>query len=535
VAHRKTRALRAARLAGLLAVAAASGAEAQVAPPAVPQIPQAGGGQAAPGLAAAAGGPAGAPAFGLAATVHASESYVSNAQGTATGSQDDFISTLGFGISSYDHTRRVTFDLNYAFDAQFYARGSQPTQITNHLSALAVVQAIPDYLTIAANAFATPVILSNAGILTAGNRVVANGYTNSFGYSVEPDLRFRLGDFATSNTVASYGSTFFSNPNGSAPGPIIPGVTGAEDINYRFATQTFASGPFFERFSWSAMGTINETKRKQGLLSEKRGTGSLAYAFSHEFTLLGSVGYQAVTASVPLTNKISGLTYYGGFTFTQGDRLSLTAEAGRSFNEPSYIGSLRYNLTPRSSIVGSLTDVVTTPEAQLLNTQTNPTPTPGGTPAPPGSVNPQPPGTLFNQNITRYQTLDLSFQENMERNQAAITFYATRQTFLSGTFVGPQTTESWGGLLSYSRNISPRTTGTLSSSYGVTEELGGHAGIFTMNGQITYNLSPRMNVFFSANYVDRQSSASLSAVSPQFTGSLSDYQITIGLTRTLLP
>jgi hypothetical protein len=44
-----------------------------------------------------------------------------------------------------------------------------------------------------------------------------------------------------------------------------------------------------------------------------------------------------------------------------------------------------------------------------------------------------------------------------------------------------------------------------------------------------------MNVFFSANYLDRQSSASLTALSPQFTGSLSDYQIMVGISRTLLP
>jgi hypothetical protein len=499
---------------GLLAACAASAVQAQVVPPVGPP-----------------------PAFGLTAAVNASESYVSNASGLAAGSQSDFISTIGFSAGMHDHTRRVTFDLNYALDADFYARDSQRTQITNHLFALGIVEAIPDYLTIKATAFATPVLLSNAGIVTAGNRVVANGYSNSFGYTIGPELRFRLGDFASSNTVATYGSTFFANPNGSTPGVIIPGVAGAEDTNYRSAAQSISSGQYFGRFNWSATGQFNETKRKQGLLSQKSGTGRLAYAFNHEFTVLGSLGYQAVTASVPLTGKISGLTVYGGFSWTQGDRFSLTAEAGRSFNQPSYIGSLRYNLTPRTTIVGSLTDVVTTPEAQLLNGQTSPPPPPpNGTPAPPpGGPNPQSPGSPFNQNISRYQTLNLSFQENMERNQAALNFYATRQTILSGIFLGPATTESWGGQITYSRNLSPRMTGTAGGSYDITQELGGEARTFRVNGQISYNLSPRMNAFLETDYVDRHSSASLTAVSPQLTGSLNDYRIMVGISRVLLP
>jgi uncharacterized protein (PEP-CTERM system associated) len=485
------------------------------------------------------------PSFDWGAYVGASESYVSNGAGIAGGSKSDFLSTLTLGAYIHDRSRLLSLDANYSFGADFYARGTSATQIYNNLQLVGALQAIPDYLTINAKAFASPTIISNIGIATAGNRVVANGYTNSYGYTLEPDLRLRFGSFANSETIAIYGSTFFSRPAGTAPIVPIPGLFGPENTNTRGAIQTFRSGEDFDRLNWSIAGQYEETKRKQGLFSDKSGVGTARYAISHEFSLLATIGYDAITNTVPLSRNLSGLVALGGFALTFGENFSLQVEAGRKYNDASFEGSLRYNLTPRTSIVGSAADTVSTPEGQLLNSLTNLTATPtgtltstqsllgDGTPSLLAGFDPLAIGNLsFDQNIARYQTVSLSFLEDLDRNHAALSVYGTRRTILSGIFLGPPTTNSWGTRMSFSRNLNPLLLGTIDGTYQVDQELGGTARTFEVGAELSYAVTRNTQFYFQTNYLDRQSSAALRALSP-LTGSLSDYKITIGVNHTL--
>lgn len=486
------------------------------------------------------------PPFDFGAFVGASESYVSNGSGLAGGSKSDFVSTLTFGAFIHDRSRLLSLDANYSFGVDFYARGTNATQIYNNLQLVGALQAIPDYLTINAKAFASPTIISNIGLATAGNRVVANGYTNSYGFTLEPDLKLRFGTFANSESIAIYGSTFFSRPAGTPPIPPIPGLAGPENTNTRGFIQTFTSGEDFARFNWSIAGQFEETKRKQGLFSDKSGVGTARYALSREFSLLATVGYDAVTNTVPLSRNLSGLVVLGGFALTFGERFSLQVQAGRKYNDGSYTGSLRYNLTPRTSIIGSATDTVSTPEGQLLDSLTNLTATPSGTLTSTQSLlgdgtygstlagfDPLAIGNLsFDQNIARYQSVSLSFLEDLDRNHAALSAYATRRTILSGIFLGPPVTNSWGTRISFSRNLNPLLIGTIDGTYQVDQELGGTARTFEAGAGLSYAFSRKMQFYFQANYLDRESSAALIALSP-LAGTLSDYKITIGVNRTL--
>ncbi len=491
------------------------------------------------------GSVAAVPSFDWGGSVSASEAYTSNASGISGADRSDFISTLGFSAFVHEHSRRVVFDANYSFGADFYARGTNATQITNNLEAVGAIAAIPDYLNINARAFAAPIVTSNLGVVTAGNRVVPNGFKNSYGYYVEPDLKFRLGHFATSETTATYGSEYFTNPAGTVAITPIPGLAGPQDTTTRTLTETFSSGEDFDRFNWIVIGDFSESDRKQGLLSEKAGIANLRYAFTHEFSLLATVGYDAVTNTTPLTRNISGLVAMGGIGLTFGEDFSFQAEAGRKYNDMSYLGSLRYNLSPRTSIVAALNDSVSTPEGQLLDSLSNLTSTASGalttsdsilgdgTPASLSSFNPNAFGTLnFNQNITRFQTASLSFMEDFERNHASLTLFGSRQTILSGIFLGPPRTTSWGGNITLSRDISELTLASLGSTYSVNQQLGGTARTISATASVKYAMSRAMNVYLQGDYVDRQSSASLIALSP-FTGSLTDYRITIGISRTL--
>ena len=235
----------------------------------------------------------------------------------------------------------------------------------------------------------------------------------------------------------------------------------------------------------------------------------------------------------------------GGLAVTLGQAFSFEGEAGEKYNKASFIGALTYCLSPKSSIVGSANDSISTPEGQLQSGLTSLTSTASGqlsssdsllcngTPASLASSSPQSLGNLsFDQNISRYQSLSLAFLQDFDRNHAAISFYATRRTILQAVLVGPSRTDTWGGEVSLSRDLTPILKGTLSGGYYVDQELGGTARNVTASAELHYAITREMNIFLQGYYLDRQSSAALTALSP-FTGSLSDYRITVGLSRTL--
>jgi hypothetical protein len=309
-------------------------------------------------------------------------------------------------------------------------------------------------------------------------------------------------------------------------------------------TQRFTSGEDFERLSWNAIGAFVETKRKQSLLSDKEGSSTLKYSFSHEFALLATVGYDAINNSTPLARNVSGLIAMGGFSLTLGPDLDLKVEVGEKFRDISYLGTLRYNLSPSASIVGSANDSITTPEGQLLDNLNNLIGTPNGEltsdqnllgngePALLSNFDFQALGNLtFDQNISRYQSLQLAFLEDFERNHIDVSAFGYRRTFLSGVLIGPTRSDSWGARVKYSRDITPVLDGSVQGSYIVNQELGGIARIFTAGAEARYSMTREMKLSFRGDYVDRHSSTVLQNLSP-FTGSLSDYRLTLYLSRT---
>lgn len=484
------------------------------------------------------------PAFDFYGAVHAAESYVNNASGLPGGSRSDFLSSVGLSAHVRDLTSRVTLSADYTFNADFYAEGRQPTQFTNSLLALGDLDAIPEYLTIGAKAFATPVVTSDLGVITAGNRVVANGFRSSYGYFVQPVLKFRIGNFADSQTMPLYGGSYFTRPTGSTPVPVIPGITGPEDTTTRGVTQRFTSGDDFDRLTWNVIGAFVETKRKQGLLSDKAGSSTFKYAISHEFSLLATGGYEAISDTKPLAHNVSGLIAMGGFALTLGPDFDLEIEVGQKYRDISYLGSLRYSWSPTATIVGSANDSITTPEGQLLDTLNNLISTPNGdltskydvfdNGAPPllSTFDFQALGNLsFDQNISRYQTLYLTWFEDLERNHFNLSVFGTRRTFLSGVLVGPPRTTSYGSRIGFSRDITPLLLGTLRGAYTTSQELGGSARIFSAGGELRYSLTREMQISFRGDYLDRHSSRELVALSP-FTGSLSDYRFTLYVSHT---
>jgi uncharacterized protein (PEP-CTERM system associated) len=486
------------------------------------------------------------PGFTLDAQVNLSETYTTNASGTSSlGNQDDWVTQAGIRLDTHEHSRRVSVDASYYGQVFYYAKDSQSTQFTNDLQLLGTVIAIPDYLNFVGRAFAQPVVISNSAFSTGNGIVSPDGYRNSYGYSIGPDITFKLGDFASSDTLATYGGAYFTNPNGINSAVLIPGVSGPENTTMRSVNETLKSGPDFTRLQWTAVALFNETDRAQGLFAEKTGMVTLQYAINHEFALLGTGGYDKISNTTPLTKDVSGPIGMAGVLVTFGEDFMFEIQAGEKYNSMSYEGLLRWNITPTSTVTGSATDSVSTPEGQLMNNLSSLTSSLNGTlttdsalygngqAASLAAFSAQSLGSLsFNQNIARYQRVNFTYAFDFERDHANVMVFGDKQTQLNGFFLGPPITTSWGGRGSYSHDITREITGTVGAGYTYYDELGGHSKQYDVDGQVSYRLGPLTSVYFRADYLRRDSSQSLQSLSP-FTGSLDDIRLMLGLTRQL--
>jgi uncharacterized protein (PEP-CTERM system associated) len=326
---------------------------------------------------------------------------------------------------------------------------------------------------------------------------------------------------------------------------LIPGVSGPEDTVMRNVSETLKSGTDFSRLQWTLVGLFSETDRRQGLFSEKAGIGTFQYAITREISLLGTGGYDAISNTTKLSKNVSGPVGMGGIALTFGEDFQAQFQVGEKYNGMSYLGSLRWNIGPTSVVTGSATDSISTPEGELLNNLSSLTASlngtlttanniySNGTPSSLAAFSAQSTASLsFNQNIARYQQVVIGFAQDFERDHANVYLTGQRLTQLNGFFIGPPVTTSWGGVGSYSHNISRLTTATLGVGYNYYQELGGHSKNITVSGQVDYSLGPQTSVYFRTDYLNRDSSQSLQNLSP-FTGSLDDLRLTLGLSHQL--
>jgi uncharacterized protein (PEP-CTERM system associated) len=488
--------------------------------------------------------------FNTTGSVDISENYTTNASGEAGVDNAEAYTRLGLNLGVNTDRRTASLHASYSLSGDIY-QNSRLDQITNNLNAVGDIELIPNNLRIDAQAFATPIVLSRLGILTSNGRAVPNGVTDTYGYSVEPDLKFRLGDAVTSETTVAHGGVFFTQPQGSTSLPAIPGFVNPQNTISTIATEHLSSGTFFSQFQWSLVGSDSETSGIGGNsatrdnISETTAEGTLSYAPSHEIALLATGGYFSLRTDVKLSQKLTGPTFLGGLRINLTPGIYGQFQVGRQFNSASYTGTLHYEVTRSAVFVGSLIDSVTTPAAQLINGLMSQVATPGGGFTNSGDLlsggsaptlagfNPQ----LFDalslqQSIVRIRAGQLAFYDDRDRTHLALSLNIDSQDFLSPLAPGePIHTNSLFGSVSVSRDIRRNFKGTISISYGTDQEFGGRGNILNTTAALDYQLTQKMSVYLHSSYVNRASSSALRKLSP-LTGSLNEALVSVGLTRT---
>jgi uncharacterized protein (PEP-CTERM system associated) len=487
------------------------------------------------------------------ATADLSETYTTNALGIPNSflagySGSDLITTVGLSLGLHDHTPRLDADLGYSLAGLIYANNSSYDRLFHNLNALASAVLIPNRLFFRASAFATPTLINGFGPQAAA--ASNSGIRDAYGYTVSPDLTFRFGQFARSETTLTQSSVFFAEPNGTIINQTIPGIPNVPDHVMTYgATESISSGPDFYRLNWILAGNAAKTTEPGLEFTSASGTGNLRYAFSRAIIVTGLFGYETFISNQNLSQTVSGPIALGGVQLNPIKDFQLTAQAGWQYNSPSYQGSLFYQIGAFTSLVGSFSDTVTSPASRFTgnlgnlgvngtgdffntNFQVNPA-TPPSSVSSVSAFNPTPiDGTAITTSIVRYRSGALSLVHISGRTQYRLTGFHTDYdtlTRLTPGFISPQGT-STGVDTAISRTMTPRLTGTIDASFTSAHDIGIKYNLYQGSFNLNYLLSPVMQIYFLAGYSHRTSGAALTALSP-LSADYSEAHITVGLHR----
>jgi hypothetical protein len=288
---------------------------------------------------------------------------------------------------------------------------------------------------------------------------------------------------------------------------------------------------------------MNQTTQTE---QEKVAAVDFGYAFTRAITALATVGYDQFEASVPLTQSLPAPVALAGVQYSYGPTFNLLVAAGVAHGFTTYLGSLNWDATATFKVVGSLTDAITTPQANILtNLSTLATSTQGvfstaqsyywqtgG-----GALNPQfataspvaQYGLALDNSISRDRTAQLAFIHTDERNQYGLSVFGDQRDRLNVNPDIPSRSWLYGVQLSASRKLRRELTGFASVSYSYANEFGGNDKIITANAGLSYLMSEKLECYITGNYLQRQSNGQ--TVTTQ--SSSSEAVVIVGMRRKL--
>ncbi len=498
-------------------------------------------------------GPVLTPPFLLSGAIDAAQGYDSNPTQASVNARGSAFSRGQVDLGLHYDSLRLKVDAHSSTDGFYFYSQHDANQLNENLNLVANSELIPDHLFFNFNATAAPVALSRVGQLsTTPGLIPSSNSQQSYGYFANPVYRTHFGDYVTSESSFSYSQLFFSQPATTSTDPTIP-VVPLQNSTSSTISQRFSSGPYFGRLKWdlnTAYSNMDQTSQSQ---QEALAMLSSAYAINRVFSVLGTVGYDKITTSVPLTQDLSPLVALGGVRFAFGPRFTLAAAAGVSQGFPTYLGSLNWDVTAKFKIVGSLTESISTSQGAMLNNLSTLAVSSEGLFSDTQSyywqtqqqalfpqfatVSPAPIGGLSLTNgLTRDQQANVSFIHTDDRNTYTLSVFGDLQNLLSAPnsispsnpLLAQPNTSTYGARLSASRQMRRNLTGYVAFSYSLANEFGGSDRIFTVGSGLTYSLSPKTDAYVSAQYLQRQSIDQI-----LFGGPLSDATVMLGMRHRL--
>lgn len=480
------------------------------------------------------------------------EGYSTNARGDAGGGAGDSFTrgTIGGFVQYYKP--RLNADLSYSLTGVYWAKHHDQNHLTNRLNLMSRLIAVPDMLVVTANAFAAPADLTRLGPRSAAGEPISRFNTrDTYGYYVSPDFQLRFKDYLINNLSLSHGAVFFVTPQTSTvtpPPPIVP----AQNAYSTTLTDQLTSGTYFSRLQFSVIGSYAQFSQTTQTERTAEGLVSFTYAITRWLKVFGIGGYSEFKSTTPLGRNLNGPTGLGGVTLKNGPDFTLTLEAGTQHNLPTYIGSFRWRISPLTEFVAEATDSITTPQGDILSNLARGYAGFGGIGGPSGLGNFGGNFGFGNPSINNVDTGfgsygggyfghgGLALDNSIYRIRSVIGYLThtdERMTYRVGLFGNERDrldvtpgiklprTSVYGVTASASRQMNEKLSATVTASYSLGNEFGGHDRVFYVDGIANYRLSPTLDIYLT-NHYDRRSSTNLIGF---VNVPASEYQVILGI------
>jgi hypothetical protein len=288
-------------------------------------------------------------------------------------------------------------------------------------------------------------------------------------------------------------------------------------------SQQFASGTWFDRLQWTALGAYVQSNQAVRTQRQIEGMGTLSYALSHAFRVFGTGGYTDYSSTTTLSKDLSGPVALGGITYTPSPNFSLTAQAGTQHNFPTYTGSARWAISPLTEFIAEATDAVGTPQGDILNRLGGGL---GGSTGGFGGL-----GGLGNfggggglglgsfggggafgngglaldNTLYRIRAVNASLSYKLDRTNFIVTLYGNERDRLDAvaTSPSPPRTSVYGIRFSVSRDLRQDLTALVSVGYSRANEFGGRDNIISADAHLNYHLSETFDLYLTNHFVHR--------------------------------
>lgn len=453
------------------------------------------------------------PAWLLIPSLEIGETYNDNVTLAPKGSEVwDVITTISPGLKLTGQSARVNVGLSYNPQELIFDRGTFPATLQQRLLATGKAELYRDALFFEASSSIDQQFLKNTGPIGATTVTASGNLTTVEAVRASPYLLQHLGPYANSETRYRFSDVTTSGGTTSAIGPQI--------VNEE--RQTFTSGEYFGRFSWTLVGdltAIDRLKTPGDPASGNSGKDLLLradarYPVYADISVLGGVGYERITDPT-LIIQPKGVIWNAGLNYTPTPYFTTYFTYGRRFQQTNYEFHLSYSPVPALRVAASYTEQIQTgqsaiaanlgqltlgPNGTFVNSQTGlpfvlNTTTPGAA----GNLFGLPSGSFL---IKRFQA---EITATVERDTFSLQAFQAKQ---SGDVSTTASTKIVGAFAHWDRQLWPNLKGGLGVSYYKQDFQDGSGradNAYTVSLGLTYNISPTASATFTLSRLDLES------------------------------
>ncbi|MDE2229121.1 MAG: TIGR03016 family PEP-CTERM system-associated outer membrane protein [Alphaproteobacteria bacterium] len=453
--------------------------------------------------------PKGPPLWQVTPRVDLREEATDNVRDAQTGRQADLITTLTPGIYVAADAPRLVGNLDYSASFQKYAVASDQDNIDQNLFGTAIATVVPDAAALELRGTIFDTAHTGAFGAIPSSQLTSSNRTSTYAIEASPVLRHSFRDVGNGELRYIFGQTWFSGQT-AATGQTGTGLAGVGTLApITAATQnelrgTLDSADIGKYLSNTVTLDGQRTDVNGGTGSNKEGlaTDEVQVHVTKSIALVGSGGWQTLQfAQVPSQN-LSEPTWYGGFIYEPNSDARVSLNYGHRDGADSFLGDLRYALTPVTTAYANYSEITTTPQQAILQNLSGAVLGPNGTvlnatTGLPISLN----NSEFSlqNDVERLRTFQASLVTDLDPNRFTVTGIHQEMNSLTGLVPNDAMN---GVTATWNRRMTPLTNMSLSGGYFLQNSQ--HTHTFDTTLEFSHAFTPSLfgAIDYNFAYVD---------------------------------